>query len=606
MKNTGTGLAQLIGLICAACAILLSTGARGDDEFLPPEQAFKATLKMVGPATAELRYDVVDGYYLYRERFKFSAPGGRIGQAAIPAGKVKFDDTFQKDVETYRGSVAIRIPVTGTAPFELAATSQGCSDKGLCYAPMTSSLRVDPPAGAGDFGPPAVQPVGELGTIAATLQGGRLLAIMPMFLLLGLGLAFTPCVLPMLPILSSIIVGDRQRGSRLRGLALSASYSLGMAIVYTLLGVAAGLAGEGLAAALQNPWVLSGFAALMAALSLSMFGLFQLQMPSAVQGRLIGASGRQSAGSHAGVFVMGALSALVVGPCVAAPLAGALVYISQTRDAFTGASALFAMAAGMSVPLLVIGGSAGAILPRPGKWMDAVKRFFGVLLLGTALWIVSPMVPRALQMAGWAALAIGYALSLVLGGSPGWGARVLALGFAALGTLQLAGLATGADDPLAPLAAMERDTRQASRFQRIASVAELDAMLAANHGKTVMLDFYADWCVSCKEMEKLTFTDTRVQAGLAGILLLQADVSANSQNDKALLKRFGLFGPPGIIFFDASGTEIPGARVIGYQAPDRFLATLAAAQTLPSERESKIQPTNNMENQWHTRLLSSK
>lgn len=323
---------------------------------------------MVDASTAELRYDVVDGYYMYRGRGRFSAPEGRIGQARFSTGKVKLDETFQKDVETYRGSVSILIPQVGTTAFFLEVTSQGCSDKGLCYAPTTTLLRVDPAAlGAA----PALASPAPLGTIAATLHGGSLLAIMPMFLLLGLGLAFTPCVLPMIPMLSSIIVGDRQRGSRLHGLALSATYSLGMAIVYTLSGVAAGLA-----AALQNGWVLSGFALLMATLSVSMYGLLDLQMPPSIQSRLIVASAKQTVGNHAGVFVMGALSALIVGPCVAAPLAGALVYISQTRDALTGAAALFAMAAGMSVPLLAIGGSAGAVLPHPGPWMNAIKRFF--------------------------------------------------------------------------------------------------------------------------------------------------------------------------------------------------------------------------------------
>ncbi|WP_426176916.1 protein-disulfide reductase DsbD [Massilia sp. TWR1-2-2] len=583
--------------------LALAPAARADENFLAPEVAFKPTLHMVDASTAELRFDVADGYYMYRERFHFSAPGGRIGQARFPKGKVKFDETFQKDVETYRGSVSILIPQSGTKQFLLEVSSQGCSDKGLCYAPMTSKLTVDPAA----VGAPAAAAPAQLGTIAATLQGGSLLAIMPMFLLLGLGLAFTPCVLPMLPILSSIIVGDRQRGSRLRGLALSATYSLGMAIVYTLLGVAAGLAGEGLAAALQNGLVLSGFALLMATLSLSMFGLFELQMPPSIQARLIGASSKQSVGSHAGVFVMGALSALIVGPCVAAPLAGALVYISQTRDALTGAAALFAMAAGMSVPLLAIGGSAGAVLPRPGPWMDTIKRFFGVLMLATALWIVSPVISPRLQMAGWAALAIGYAISLAFGKASKWRARAVAIGFAGLGAAQLAGVATGADDPLAPLAAIGHRPENATRFKRIVSVGELEAVLASAPGKPVMLDFYADWCVSCKEMEKDTFADARIRSRFDKMLLLQVDVSANSGDDKELLKRFGLFGPPGIIFFDATGKELIHAKVVGYQPADQFLISLAAAQqSLPAANHTDFGLTKHKEIQWQNQLSSSK
>jgi len=292
---------------------------------------------------------------------------------------------------------------------------------------------------------------------------------------------------------------------------------------------------------------------------------------------------------------MGALSALIVGPCVAAPLAGALVYISQTRDALTGAAALFAMAAGMSVPLLAIGGSAGAVLPRPGPWMDAIKKFFGVLMLATALWIVSPVISPTLQMTGWAALAIGYALSLALSGSGSWRARALAVGFAGLGAMQLAGVATGAGDPFAPLAAIGHRPERAVEFKQIGSIGELDAVLASSPGKPIMLDFYADWCVSCKEMEKYTFTDARIRARLDNMLLLQVDVTANSTNDKELLKRFGLFGPPGIILFDATGKELNRARVVGYQPADQFLVSLKAAQQpLPTVNNTNFTPTNQM------------
>jgi thiol:disulfide interchange protein DsbD len=412
-----------------------------------------------------------------------------------------------------------------------------------------------------------------MGSIEATLKAGRLLAIIPLFLLLGLGLAFTPCVLPMVPILSSIIVGDRAAAGRGRALALSLVYALGMAIVYTLFGVAAGLAGEGLAAALQNAWVLGAFALLMAALSLSMFGVYQLQMPAAIQSRLMRASDRQGAGRLAGVFVMGALSALIVGPCVAAPLAGVLLYISQTRDVLIGAGALFAMALGMSVPQILVGASAGALLPRAGAWLESVKRFFGVLMLATALWMVAPVMPAFWQMIGWAALAIGYAAWL-LSRRGHWLAKAAGIGFAAFGLVQLVGAASGGRDVLAPLVHLSGEPAQAPAFRRVKSVAELDALLAAHPEKPVMLDFYADWCVSCKEMEKLTFSDARVQRRFDGMLLLQADVTANDADDKALLKRFGLFGPPGILFFDMSGKELKSRRVIGYQDADRFLESL--------------------------------
>lgn len=579
----GASMARAMRALLATMAMLLPAFGNAAGGFLDPEQAFRFSVRMIDQTSAEVRYEIAQGYYMYRQQFAFTARGAQLGKPAIPPGQIKFDETFAKNVESYRGSVAIRIPVQASGPFTLEASAQGCADAGLCYSPVTSSARLDPAdARAGGADAADAAPDSEMGRIEAALHGGKLLAILPLFMLLGLGLAFTPCVLPMMPILSSIIVGEREAGSRSRGLALSASYSLGMAIVYTLLGVAAGLAGEGLAAALQNAWVLGAFALLMAALSLSMFGVYELQMPAAIQAKLVTASGKQRSGSHAGVFVMGALSALIVGPCVAAPLAGALVYISQTRDALTGAAALFAMAAGMSVPLLIMGASAGALLPRTGAWMEAIKRFFGVLMLATALWIVSPVLAPALQMLLWAALAIGYALSLVLPLTQrqrsNWKATATALVFCGLGLVQLAGLATGGNDPFAPLGHLGAGTAHATDFRRVKSVAELDAILAAAPGKTVMLDFYAEWCVSCKEMEKFTFSDTRVQARFAGMLLLQADVTANDEHDKAMLKRFGLFGPPGIIFFDPAGAEIKDTRVIGYQNTDKFMRSLAATR----------------------------
>jgi thiol:disulfide interchange protein DsbD len=417
----------------------------------------------------------------------------------------------------------------------------------------------------------------DVGRIQASLKSGRLLTILPLFFLLGIGLSFTPCVLPMVPILSSIIVGDKAPSNRRRGFALSVSYSLGMALVYTALGVAAGLAGEGLSASLQNPWMLGAFALLMAGLSLSMFGVYQLQVPAALQTKLSDASGRQTAGRMAGVFIMGAISALIVGPCVAAPLAGALVYISQTRDVVIGGSALFAMAAGMSVPLLLVGLSAGALLPRAGLWMEAVKTFFGVLMLGLAIWIVTPVLPGWLPMVAWAALGIGYGAYLLWSKRGAWQSKALGIVFAALGLLEFAGVATGGQDALAPLAHLRQGGATHTEFRRIKSVEQLDVAIAQAGGKTVMLDFYADWCVSCKEMEKLTFSDSRVRAQFANMVLLQADVTANDAQDKALLKRFRLFGPPGIIFFDKAGREVAGGRVVGYQDADRFLESLRRA-----------------------------
>ncbi|OIJ42956.1 cytochrome C biogenesis transmembrane region family protein [Massilia timonae] len=586
-------LRALLPALLAAVLLAASGGAAAaDDDFLPPEQAFRFSARMLDGRTAEVRFDIAPGYYMYRERFAFEAGQTWLGQPVFPTGEKHFDETFQKEMETYRGIVKVRVPVDGNGSFTLKTTSQGCSDKGLCYPPMASTAVLaaaggsgaNPSAAAAQAGPqPAVgAPEGtlsndnDIGRIERALSSRQLAVIVPMFLLLGLGLSFTPCVLPMLPILSSIIVGDKGSASRSRGLALSVSYSLGMAIVYTAVGVAAGLAGEGLAAALQNAWVLGGFALLMVVLALPMFGVFELQMPAAIQSRLAGASNRQGAGTHAGVFTMGAISALIVGPCVAAPLAGALVYISQTRDAFIGGSALFAMAVGMSVPLLLVGASAGTLLPRAGAWMAGVKRFFGVLMLGSALWIAAPVLPSRALMLGWGLLGAGYAASLLLPRPRRPFAVAAGLVAGVLGLTQLAGLAAGGSDPLAPFATAEAHAE--TPFQRIRSIEELDAILAGSPGKTVMLDFYADWCVSCKEMERFTFSDPRVQARFGQMLLLQADVTANNAADQALLKRFGLFGPPGIIFFGADGRELGNTRVIGYENADAFLASLRKAE----------------------------
>jgi thioredoxin:protein disulfide reductase len=640
------GRALLPSLLLLAALLALAAGrpARADEDYLEPDAAFRFSARMADSHTVAVTYLIADGYYMYRERYKFAAQGATLGAPRIPPGKVHFDDTFKKNVETYRGSVTIAIPVEAGGSFTLVATGQGCSDKGLCYAPQEARAVLtasggpglaalalgqaappgavsqpaaaaqsaipptqpgaNPPAKLASAGPsapvsagvtvnvvptpettvltpaasapaPAAAPA-QPGSVEAALKGGKLLVIVPLFMLLGLGLAFTPCVLPMVPILSFIIVGEGARASRARGLLLSVTYSLGMAIVYTALGVAAGLIGEGLAATLQNPWVLGAFALLMAAMSLSMFGYYNLQVPAALQTRLSAMSHRQAAGKLAGVFVMGAISALIVGPCVAAPLAGALVYISQTRDVVIGGSALFAMAVGMSVPLLLVGVSAGTLLPKAGLWMDAVKRFFGVLLLAMAWWLVSPVLPAAVQMLGWTALLVGYGVYLLRNQTGHWLAKACGLVFAALGLMQLVGVATGGRDVLAPLAHLQaQGAAQPLAFKRVKTVAELDAVLAQTGGKSALLDFYADWCVSCKEMEKLTFVTPAVHARLANTVLLQVDVTANDEADKAMLKRFHLFGPPGIIMFDGRGQELADARVIGFQDAEQFLQSLA-------------------------------
>nr|WP_234030410.1 protein-disulfide reductase DsbD [Undibacterium sp. 14-3-2] len=568
-------------------AFLILSSLAHADEFLDPEVAFKASARMAEPGVAEVTLTIADGYYLYREKLKFTSADAKIGEVILPAGKVKFDETFQKDVETYRKSVLIRIPVQAANDFTLKVGRQGCADQGLCYPPLESEFRlsisaanaaVSTSSGSADLSKTDAGADAESSSISAALKSGKLSVILPLFFILGLGLSLTPCVLPMVPILSFIIVGEGAGVSRTRGFMLSLAYVLGMSLVYTGMGVAAGLAGEGLAATLQNPWVLGAFSLLMVFFALSMFNVYQLQMPAALQTKLTEISEGQrdsKLGKLIGVFLMGAISALIVGPCVTGPLLGALVYISQTRDVIVGGAAMFAIAIGMGVPLLLLGISAGSLLPRAGVWMENIKRFFGVLMLAMALWMISPVIPVWLQMLGWATLLIayaGYQLFFHRSGLPG---KLIAAAFGVLGLLQLVGVATGGRDIYAPVAHLFGTQTHGAVFVRVRNVAELDAALAQSKGKTAMLDFYADWCVSCKEMEKLTFTDVRVKAKMDAMLLLQVDVTANNEDDKEMLKRFKLFGPPGIIFFNNQGAEIPDSRVVGFQNAEKFLQSLS-------------------------------
>ena len=583
----------LLAMLMAAFGV-----ARGADTFLEPERAFVLSGRAIDARQVEVRFDIAPGYYLYGDKFHFAAEGVTLGPAVLPKGKIKFDETFQRDVESHRDTIRIVLPVEKAAgEFKLAVTSQGCADAGLCYPPQEQFLAVSLTGFDGDGTVrllAAAEPSGDVSTPGATaapaaasgdrvdaaLRGGHFWPIVGVFFVAGVLLSFTPCVLPMLPILSSLIAGQGANVSRGRGLALAASYSLGMALVYTLFGIAAGLVGEGLAANLQKPWVLGLFALGLLGLAGSMFGFYELRLPHALQGHAHRASSKLPAGRVAGVFAMGGLSALIVSPCVVAPLAGALVYLSQTRDVVLGGTALFSLASGMSVPLLVVGASAGTLLPRAGAWMEGVKQFFGVLLVGVAIWIIQPVLPGQLSLALWAVLLVGSAVALVefrrAGRRPLW--RLIAASVAGLiGAMQFVGAASGGTDPLQPLrhlaAASPAANAATMRFIPVRSVADLDSALGST-GRPVMLDFYADWCVSCKEMERFTFADPRVQAKLSGALLLKADVTANNPQDRELLRRFNLFGPPGTIFFDAQGREIEGTRVIGFQDAERFTQTL--------------------------------
>jgi thiol:disulfide interchange protein DsbD len=575
--------------------VAFASFARGaEPELLEPDKAFRFSARLKDPSSIEVTYQIAPGYYLYREKLRFvlAPPSAKPGAAELPAGK-KHRDEFFGEVETYRGNLSILLPfelADATVPaITLIATSQGCADIGVCYVPheQKAELRLAAfiPSAARSDAPAA----GEDDRLAALLGGGFWLAIASFFGF-GLLLSFTPCVLPMVPILSGILVGAGRPVTRTRGLLLAAVYVLGMAITYAIAGVAAGLSGAMLSATLQNPWVVGAFAVVFVVLALAMFGFYDLQFPVALQSRLADVSNRFYGGRTAGVFVMGVLSALIVSPCVAPPLAAALLVIAERGQVALGGSALFAMALGMGVPLLVIGASAGALLPKAGPWMDTVKRFFGALLLGVAIYLVSPFTPAPVQMLLWAALLIFTAVYLraidpLPADAHGFQRFAKGVGVIALlaGVAYLIGALSGSRDILQPLSGLRATAFESGQsetpFQRIESLADLDARIRAAAGRPVMLDFYADWCVSCKEMERFTFSDERVKARFSDMVLLQADVTANNAEHAALLKRFRLFGPPGIVFFDREGREIRGLRVIGFQTADKFLVALDQASS---------------------------
>ena len=595
--------------------------AAGADELLEPEKAFRLSARAPDPTAVEVQFRIADGYYMYRDKFRFAVAGGdaRLGEPQFPPGQRKKDEFFG-DVETYRKQVTVKVPITvpkegrdSSLParaekLQLEVTSQGCADVGVCYPPQVQKVEVRLAGlslGAG--GPLAAAPqdatpsfggrevrggpaiVSDESRFEQALASGGFLLTLAIFFGAGILLTFTPCVLPMIPILSGIIVGENRAVAKAHAFALSVTYVLGMAVTYAAIGVIAALSGAFISAALQNPWVLAAFAAIFVVLALSMFGFYDLQLPSALHSKAHAASAKLRGGELGAVAMMGMLSAAIVSPCVAAPLAGALLYISQTRDAVLGGAALFSLALGMGVPLVVVGTAEGALLPKSARAMSAVKKFFGWALLGVAIWIVSPIIPVAAQMLAWATLLIVggvylHALDPLPHDASGYARLWKGVGVIALvaGAALVIGALSGARDPLQPLAGLRAAETSGApagevRFERVGTVAQLDARLKTA-SRPVMLDFYADWCVSCKEMERFTFSDPMVKAELAQMVLLQVDVTKNTPEDQALLKRYRLFGPPGIVFFDQAGREIPGLRVIGFQPADKFLQSLALAR----------------------------
>lgn len=609
-------------------AALRSKTASGEPDFLDPDQAFRFSALPDGPERIRLIWGVTDGYYLYRARIKAASDTheATLGELVLPTGETKEDEYFGKQ-EVYHhdvvGSIAVKRAASGKLIVPLKVTYQGCATAGLCYPPITKTVNVElPPAGPNDSGsaltgggagqPPvgAAGPgnaagsgdlaapgtaggaafVSEQDKLAALIRDGNLLGVLATFFGIGLLLSLTPCVLPMIPILSGIIVGQGTRVTPIRGFSLAFSYVQGMALTYAAAGASFVLLfKQAPQAFFQQPWIILLFVALFVALAFAMFGAFTLQMPSALQTRLSDVSNRQRAGSYAGCFVMGALSALVVTACVAPALIAALSVISQTGKVARGAAALYTTGLGMGVPLLLVGASAGSLLPRVGPWMDTVKSLFGVLFLALAVYFLSPLIPAAVTMVLWSALAViagfwVFALKARDGGPAPAAVRAAGLLALVYGIILMIGAAAGSSDPLQPLGTLRVSTgagaspekQPALAFDTIKSVGDLDQRVAAAsaQGRPVMLDFYADWCTSCKEMERYTFSDRNVQAALSNAVLLHADVTRNDADDQALLRRFGIFGPPTIAFYGPNGEERRNFRVVGYMKAAEF-ASLA-------------------------------
>ncbi len=604
----------------------INLGQSNPQELLPPDEAFKIAVEVRDGNTLIAHLTPAKDYYLYRDKIAFEPKqeGVAIEKVRLPPGKMKEDMTFG-NTEVYYNPIqaVISLQREGAAseqPLTLEATYQGCNEPvGVCYAPIHKVIDLTLPAVKAAIGAvaevvssqataaeidataelfqmPSRSPAIETESykIERMFETGNYWLILSGFFVVGLFLSFTPCVFPMFPILSGIIANQGKNVTKRHGFILALAYVFGMAITYAIIGVAAGLSGAMLSAALQNAWVLGTFAVMFVLLSFSMFGFYELQLPGSLQTKLSQEAGQLKGGHLTSVFGMGALSALIVGPCVAAPLAGALLYISQTRDVVLGGSALFVMALGMGVPLLLLGTSAGALLPKAGAWMESIKRFFGVLLLAVAIWIISPVINEVVYMLLWAVLLIISAIYLhaidpLPERAPGVQKFLKGVGVIALlvGVALLIGVLSGGRDVLQPLSKLNLADATSSGeagsasyatlpFQRVKTIAELDEQIQLSREKYVMVRFHADWCVSCKEMDRFTFSDAKVQARLKEVVLLEVDVTNGTSDDTALLKRFKLFGPPGILFIDRQGHDVPDIKIIGFLNNHDFLTVLNA------------------------------
>jgi thiol:disulfide interchange protein DsbD len=580
-------------------AAVAAAAASDQPKFLDPDQAFKISASAAGPDTVRINWQIADGYYLYRSRIhvKTDSPV-QLGALAMPEGEPHTDEFFGTQ-QVYHHALRATLPVArpgGAGNFNLAVdvTYQGCANAGLCYVPITRSIAVSLPPGSGSGGTVASSaaapaPAASSGAfvsaqdrLAALIRNGNLFVVIVTFFGSGLLLAFTPCVLPMVPILSGIIAGHGHNVTTSRAFLLSLSYVLGMACTYTVAGIAVAAAGSHVQALFQQTWVIVLFAALFVVLSLSMFGVYTLQMPAVIQTRLSQVSSRQTAGTFGGVAIMGALSALIVTTCVAAPLVATFVVIGQSGNMMRGAAALFALSLGMGAPLLVVGASQGKLLPKAGAWMDTIKHLFGVMMLCVAAWMLARVTPPGAVLLLWAIPAAVAAGVLWRGArhirEVPMLVRTVAVAAGAYALVLVIGSRLGATDPLAPIPSFA-GPHAALTFRTIKSTSDLDREVAQAHahGQAVMLDFYADWCVSCKEMEKYTFTDPAVRATLKDVVRLRANVTANDTDDQALLKRFGIYGPPTIAFYGVDGHERAPYRVVGFMKAPEFAALSAKA-----------------------------
>ena len=594
---------------------LLGNLGGGTNEFLEPDQAFKLNVDIKDSHTLVARWSIVEGYYLYRDKIAFALEDNdsiKLGPVSLANGKVKHDEFFG-EVEIYDQSLEVNLPIERANEAEsritLETSYQGCANAGICYPPISKTVNlVLPPSGttgqrnskvvsnnatsevnsaANTLSSPPLSDSesfkSEQDRIAETLVSGTTWLTVITFFGFGLMLALTPCVFPMIPILSGIIVGQGKSLTASKAFSLSLIYVLAMAITYTVAGVLVGLSGENVQAWFQNPWILSSFAIIFGLLALSMFGFYELQMPNAIQSRLTQISNHQRGGTLIGVAIMGFLSALIIGPCVTAPLIGALIYIADTGDAILGGLALFALSLGMGTPLLIIGASAGKLLPKAGPWMDTIKAVFGVLLLGVGIWLLERILPMQAIMVATSALLIISAIYMGAVDTPkqggsGWFRLWKGVGLIMLlyGVVLLVGAAAGSKSMLQPLkglvASTIPSTQTGLKFERIKGMEGLNAALARarQQKKPLMLDLYADWCNSCKEFEAYTFTDSQVQAALSDVILVQSDVTHNDESDRGLLKTLGVFGPPAILFYAWDGREQRAYRVVGFMPADKF------------------------------------